>query len=1194
MGDRHDYVALEWVKGEIAETLKQARQALEAFVESPQDLTRLRFCLNYVHQVQGTLQMVEFYGAALLAEEMEQLLQALIDGRASTQGDTLPVLMQAILQLPAYLERIQSARRDLPLVLLPLLNDLRNARGEKLLSETSLFVPDLSQRPAPLPAATLERLEQAGLPTLLRKLRQMLQVALVGFMRNQEPATQLGYMAKVFAKLEALCKGAPLGTLWPVAAGVVEGLQSGSIEASGTLRTLLRDVEHELKRLIDDGVGALNQPAADELLKNLLFYVAKSPSQEGRIAALKAQYRLDEAMPDSRVVDEERARLAGPDREAMRSVVGALCEELVRVKDSLDLFVRGDRRQTGELEALQGPLKQVADTLGVLGFGQQRKVIADQQEMIAGLIAGRRQPNDAVLMDIAGALLFVEATLSGMVGPLEDERGEDHLLPTTDVGQIHQLVIKEARTGLEQAKDAIIEFIASQWNHEHLARVPELLTQVRGGLGMIPLPRVAALLDACCRYIREQLLVRQAVPSWQSLDTLADAITSVEYYLERVAEDHASQGDLILDVAEESLAALGYGLEAPRSILDTPPAPAGAELVAELPAAAPGEPGSAAGVADAPGVAPVVPPAVMPLPVVESADAAPADLAPAPGVPGEPLPELPETPQAEAGEPPRTMADADADAPATEAAQAAPSLAEVLATPVVAINPPAGEVPPQLLPPPADEVPVDDDLQEVFIEEAGEVLDTINEYLPQWAADTDNREALSEVRRAFHTLKGSGRMVRALVLGELAWAVENMLNRVIDRSIPADAPLLQVIRAVVDLLPALVEEFAAKAQRQRDDVDRLAAAAHALAKGLPLPALEAVAVLPAVENEPPAAPESSAEPTGSQLEPQLLEIFQTEAVAHLEAIDRFLAACARELPQPVTDELQRALHTLKGSAYMAGIQPIAEVAAPLERLAKEFKSNQIAFGLVASELLRDAVALLRRGLAQLAAQPLVSLPGSVELLQRVQQLQQEQLVGAEADWQAQVAAGEDAGDVLSIGRFLAEGMDLLLDADELLADWRQRPARAEQLAVLGDELRGLARSARQADLPQVEALCAALLSVYAAVGEARLTPDEAFFSAVGTAHEALIGMMDQVAAALEVEPRPECVGALQSLLAAAAQAGRELSDAWVMKLAGLHVERMISSWEDLDKTIAAVSLEDISAYNRVLKAAEQREAAARR
>ena len=158
MGDRHDYVALEWVKGEIAETLKQARQALEAFVENPQDSTRMRFCQTYVHQVHGTLQMVEFFGAALLAEEMEHLSQALIDGRVANQGEALEVLMQAILQLPIYLDRIQTARRDLPMVVLPLLNDLRAARGEKLLSETSLFSPDLSARAAALSPESLTQL----------------------------------------------------------------------------------------------------------------------------------------------------------------------------------------------------------------------------------------------------------------------------------------------------------------------------------------------------------------------------------------------------------------------------------------------------------------------------------------------------------------------------------------------------------------------------------------------------------------------------------------------------------------------------------------------------------------------------------------------------------------------------------------------------------------------------------------------------------------------------------------------------------------------------------------------------------------------------------------------------------------------------------------------------------------------------
>mgnify|MGYP006979414491 FL=1 len=101
--------------------------------------------------------------------------------------------------------------------------------------------------------------------------------------------------------------------------------------------------------------------------------------------------------------------------------------------------MRSDRSQPSELDALLAPLKQIADTLAVLGFGQPRKVILDQIDVIHGLSLGQREPNDAVLMDVAGALLYVEATLAGMVGPSDDSKNEQSHLPTTDVAQIHQL-----------------------------------------------------------------------------------------------------------------------------------------------------------------------------------------------------------------------------------------------------------------------------------------------------------------------------------------------------------------------------------------------------------------------------------------------------------------------------------------------------------------------------------------------------------------------------------------------------------------------------------------------------------------------------------------------------------------------------------------------------------------------------------
>ncbi|HGN2559880.1 TPA: Hpt domain-containing protein [Pseudomonas aeruginosa] len=1307
MGDRHDYVALEWVKGEIAETLKQARQALEAFVENPQDPTRMRFCLTYVHQVQGTLQMVEFYGAALLAEEMEQLVQALLDGRVPNQGEALEVLMQAILQLPVYLDRIQTARRDLPMVVLPLLNDLRAARGEKLLSETSLFAPDLSQRQPQLDGEAIAQLRTDELGGLLRKLRQTQQMALVGLLRNQDVATSLGYLARVYARLEGLCREAPLGPLWSIASGLVEGLANGSVVNSASVRTLLRQLDRELKRLVEQGADGLNQAAPDELVKNLLFYVAKAPSQSPRIRALKEQYRLDEALPDHETVDAERARLAGPDRDAMRSVVGALCEELVRIKDSLDLFVRSDRGHPSELDALLAPLKQIADTLAVLGFGQPRKVILDQLDVIHALAQGRREPSDAILMDVAGALLYVEATLAGMAGPGDERNSEESRLPTTDVAQIHQLVIKEARNGLEQAKDAIIEFIASQWNHEHLARVPELLTQVRGGLAMIPLERAATLLETCNRYIQEQLLARKAVPDWQSLDTLADAITSVEYYLERLSEDHASQSDLILDVAEDSLANLGYTLK-PNSSAPAEPGLSGPAAI-ESPAAEPERPEAVVEVAetaeqppadtapaeaareDAPQLASddnwtlgeVAPDAGEPsldlaldLPLDDSAEVPPAlpevveesgqpqstpaparslddfsldeidlsgldlpaDAAPASGLAAladwslpeqwglgddlaqpaqagetldlsleepalsfdapleslEPLPALEPfdgsaeqelvldaldplpldvaLPEAE-GEvsawegssleeldlsdldlPEVQLPEAEAEAPpAAEAlASAAPalSLAEVMAAPVQPINPPAQNVPVSLLPPPADEEPVDEELREVFIEEAGEVLETIGRYLPAWKADHDDREALTEVRRAFHTLKGSGRMVRALVIGELAWSIENLFNRVLDRSIAASEPVQRVVDQVVALLPELVEEFAANAQRQRDDVDLLAATAHALAKGEPLPeppAPDDGGVPPEAGAEQPSsldngvqappladAPQAAAEAQSDVelLDPQLLEIFTNEAETHLEALVGFLADCARELPQPVTDALQRALHTLKGSAHMAGILPIAEIATPLEKLVKEYKSNLLAFDLREAELLHDAEQLFRIGLEQVGAQrPLNPIPGSDALLERIEALHQERIASLEAERYSD--AGERR-DPLLIEAFLVEGMDILLDAEDLLERWHEHPQERQELSALREELSTLDRGARHAELPQVEELCQALLALYEAVEEGRLAVSPAFFEEARQAHEALIGMMDQVAAGLQVTPRPERVAALQELLEAPA------------------------------------------------------------
>ncbi|MGI3744751.1 MAG: Hpt domain-containing protein [Janthinobacterium lividum] len=1037
MADRHDYVALEWVKGEIAETLTHARQALDTFVARPHDAAAMDVCLDLIHQVHGSLQMIEFYGAALFAEEIEQLALALKQGHVSQESEAIQLLNLAMTQLPLYLERVHSARRDLPLVVLPLLNDLRSARGESLLSETSLFSPQLLSIPA-LDADALAERDSPELPAKLRKLRQTLQTALVGLLRDQDVQTQLGYMGKVFARLEVLCEDAPLEPLWRIASALVETMLSGNFTNSPALRSLFKDADKELKRLLDQGIEGINQPAPDELLKSLLFYIAKSDSEAQKMTDLKDQYALADALPHSALVAEERARMAGPDRDAMRSVIIALCDELVRTKERLDVFVRGDRQHVSELSTLLPPLRQIADTLAVLGFGQPRKVIIDQMTVVQGMAQGQREPDDASLMDVAGALLYVESTLAGMAGTVNQSSPEESRLPTTDLSQIHQLVIKEARIVLQQAKDVIDAYVDGEMDRARLLPLSEQLVQVRGALAMIPLARASGLLAACNDYITERLLVDAESPAASQLDHLADVIIGVEYYLERMAEDPEAPGEHVLDLAQESLARLGYS--------------------------------------------PV--PDALDVPVLEEV------------ISEEELQDLHE-----------------------RQALVSPSrtLAEVLASPLSAVNPPARNMPASLLPPPKGEQAIDDELREVFLEETDEMLEALREYVPRWLADPGNLSALGEIRRAFHTLKGSGRMVRALILGELAWSVENLLNRVLEHSVEPDARVQQLLTDVQALLPDVIRDFAEDVQRQRDDVDQLAAQAHALAQG------EASDVEPAqrLEDE-------------EGFDPQLLEIFRQEAHTHLNTVSRYLDA-SQDADAPVfSNDLLRALHTLKGSAYMAGVLPIAELASPLDQLVREFKTNLIAVGQDEIDLLRAAEPLFHQGLAQLNVDPLLPIEGAAALIQRAQELLDARLADALSDDSNGLRTRRNPQLIAS---FLAEGMDILLDADNLLKDWRQHPGHRQELNALLDELTMLGHGAHMADLPQVDELCEALLDLYGAVEESSLAVSERFFDEAEKAHEALINMLDQVAAGQEVQPCPERVSALRGLLAEALDPG---------------------------------------------------------
>ncbi len=179
------------------------------------------------------------------------------------------------------------------------------------------------------------------------------------------------------------------------------------------------------------------------------------------------------------------------------------------------------------------------------------------------------------------------------------------------------------------------------------------------------------------------------------------------------------------------------------------------------------------------------------------------------------------------------------------------------------------------------------------------------------------------------------------------------------------------------------------------------------------------------------------------------------------------------------------------------------------------------------ELLLEAEGLFRVGLRQLKHDPLAPIVGAKSLIKRTDELLAERL--------ASILDAPNTGlrikrDPQLINNFLAQGMDILLDAESLLQRWQQHPGERQELSALLDELTTLGEGAHLADLLPVDVLCEALLDLYGAVEESSLAVSERFFHEAQNAHEALINMLDELAAGQEVTPQPERIRALHDLL----------------------------------------------------------------
>jgi chemosensory pili system protein ChpA (sensor histidine kinase/response regulator) len=929
---------LHIVAKELTTTLNDARAALEGYAERPDQRELLEKCAELLHSAHGALRLVEVYGAALLAEEMEHVALYLLGSSndQKRQVDGLDALMRAMVQLPTYLERVVSGGRDLALVLLPLLNDLRSVRGSPLLSEGTLLLLNLKSDQAAQPQSEMPGEPGTSVVQWARRLRPRFQIGLLGYIRGERTVQNLEILTKVAEKLEQVATTQPVFQLWWVIGAILEAVRANGLEGSATLKRLLGQADRQIKTLYEIGEGRYCENPPVDLLNNLLYYVARATTGGGRIAAVRASFKLSELLPVDDSIEQERESLSAPSVKLMRTVAAAIKEDLSKVKDVLDIFVRRGGGGIEELVPQLDLLKKISDTLGVLGLGELRQRVQQEISDLSGMLSDGKSPAEDGLIKMAGVLLSVEDSLDDQLVRLilpaaQNVSGGD--LPIDqdlEFRLVSEAVMRECIVNLARIKEAVTVAVQkpAEFSPQGLDNVPQLLRGITAGLTMLGKGRAVELMDAIGTQVRKLIEPGAPAPDSLRLERVADAIVSIEYYMETLQNGRTDPW-YMLDNAETCIKAL--------------------------------------------------------------TEAAPSRV---------PQIEVPE------GDLARTVK----LEPEATIALGTGNRRHALTDPMVGA-PKTDAVDPQFV--------------ELFIEEAKEEIASINKIFPLWDQNPMDMESLGSLRRSFHTLKGSGRMVGAGLVAEFGWSIENLLNRIIDKTLSRTPGMMALLRNAVAALPQLVEQLET-GRPLATPVDALVARAYAYAEGREPDQAGASEVAPedraaladarsetmtaatwvghvgtqtiaALPTEappfvPPAAEPATAATAASPkpvMDPMLHEIYSKEASSHLTEIREYLRKRSGQLaPHDLPEAVYRAIHTLSGSSKMAEARHGIRITEPLNHFMRKVFDSGRGLTDVGLATLADAVRAIDNVVSHInensaffSDQPL--------LLERLQQLETE-------------------------------------------------------------------------------------------------------------------------------------------------------------------------------------------------------------
>ena len=800
-----DISAIAWVHEELRRTLDAAHKSLRRFVKDSEAVSGsdldvvdpgvLRAARAQIHQGVGALELVGLPAPAIVLRASETAVQRSIGKPQSLTPELVADIEKSSFALLDYLARVLGGKTVSPLSLFPQYRAVQEAVEAERVHPADLWTMDWRWRETPIDSDVVSRTPDAA-------VRSQLEGHLLQLMRGTQALTAASRMSDVAAGLAAGSAHPQVRTFWNLAAAMFEAQHHGLLPFDIFTKRVASRLLPQF-RILQRG----DSDVSERLARDLLFFCAQAGVagrglRVPRLDAIREAYGLPEQTPT----------------DYSLSVLGRFDPALIahakkRVSSAKEAW---SATAGGEMHRMAGLSEQfalVGDSLRKL-FPYGETFAAELQTAVAQTQQANAAPPPQLAMEVATSLLYIEAALEDgdfddpdhanrvrrlaerlaavrqEVPPEPLEPWMEELFRRVSDRQTMGSVVQELRASLSVAEKAIDTFFRNPADAAVLVEVPTQLASMRGVLSVLGMEQASQALLRMRDEV-QGLVSTQVDPARIAqagvFDRLAGNLSALGFMIDMLSVQPQLAKSLFVYDADAGTLAPVMGRSGPaKSELATPIEPRLIEQAQML---------AFTSVRDD-------------VPLIDVT----RDL--------ERL-----SHEAQAADQPALAAAVlkaqeaihrAADDPA-KVTTARGELSEALVDFVATSTEPMGLSPVSDPEPPAPLKPIalvadfehDEEMRDVFLEEAREVVADATAACADLAHAPGDLPLLTTVRRGFHTLKGSSRMVGLKAFGEAAWACEQVFNTQLAEQRPAEPPLIEFASWALGELGRWVEEIAA-------------------------------------------------------------------------------------------------------------------------------------------------------------------------------------------------------------------------------------------------------------------------------------------------------------------------------------------------------------------------------------------------